>query len=51
MNWDRLIEVAILLTLWAEFWYDAWWNSRENQRKRRKKQQPNFENLTTGEGK
>ena len=51
MNVDRLIELAILLTLWIEFAYDAMWNNREAQAKRRqaKRKKPDFESLTTGE--
>jgi hypothetical protein len=53
MNIDRVIEVAILLTLWVEFWYDAWWNTRERRMKRTKqaRKKHEFENLTTGEHK
>ena len=39
MNWDRIIEIAVLITLWIEFAYDAWWNSRENRLKRRKQRE------------
>ncbi len=39
MTWDRLIEIAILITLWIEFWYDAHYNSLE-QRKKRKPNKP-----------
>lgn len=45
------LEGLVVVILIGEFVYDAWWNNTEQRRKRRKKQKPDFENLTTGEGK
>lgn len=53
MNPDRIIEIAILLTLWVEFFYDAYWNNRERRLKRTKqiRKKYDFQSLTTGEHK
>ena len=44
-------EIYICLILSIEFVYDYYWNTRENRKKRRAKRQPEWENLTKGEGK
>lgn len=53
MNIDRIIEIAILVTLWIEFFYDAIWNNRERRLKRHRqaRKKPEWENLTQGEHK